>query len=244
MPEYKPTEWDKNRVANVDGYGKVPTVPNYDTLEVDSKIYGKRAVKVYQPTNEKSPLPTLYLQDGTDYINRAKAIQTQYNLVGAGKIKPFIMVFIDPKDRMKEYWASDDYARFLATEVVPTIDAKYNTIKNRDGRAILGASLGGITSVWAGLKYPETFARIGGQSSSFWVDNQRVIKELEKLDANKTPFRFYFDTGTLEVAENSRRVNVMLRGKGFPVAYEETETGHNWTAWRDRLADAFIALWK
>jgi len=103
---------------------------------------------------------------------------------------------------------------------------------------------GGITSVWTGLKYPETFARIGGQSSSFWVDNQRVIKELEKLDANKTPFRFYFDAGTLEGVENSRRVNVMMRGKGFPVVYEETETGHNWTSWRDRLADAFIALWK
>ncbi len=154
------------------------------------------------------------------------------------------MVFLDPKDRTKEYWASDDYARFLATEVVPAIDAKYNTVKNRDGRAVLGASLGGITSVWVGLKYPETFARIGGQSSSFWVDNQRVIKELEKLDSSKTPFRFYFDTGTLEGAENSRRINVLLRGKGFPVAYEETETGHNWTSWRDRLADAFIALWK
>ena len=26
--------------------------------------------------------------------------------------------------------------------------------------------------------------------------------------------------------------------------YIEGEAGHNWTAWRDRLADAFIALWK
>jgi enterochelin esterase-like enzyme len=36
----------------------------------------------------------------------------------------------------------------------------------------------------------------------------------------------------------------MLRGKGFPVTYREEFTGHNWTSWRDRLADAFIALWK
>lgn len=34
----------------------------------------------------------------------------------------------------------------------------------------------------------------------------------------------------------------MLRGKGFPVKYIEQPTGHNWTSWRDRLADALIAL--
>ncbi len=239
MPDYKPTQYFDESAKLI--------APSLEEIKINSKVFGERLVKVYipiVPQRESVALPVLYLQDGTDYLTRSKAVQIQENLVRAGKVKPFIMVFIDPKDRMKEYWASDDYAKFLATEVVPLIDAKYNTIKNRDGRAILGASLGGITSVWTGLKYPETFARIGGQSSSFWVDNQRVIKELEKLDANKTPFRFYFDTGTLEGAENSRRVNVMLRGKGFPVAYEETETGHNWTSWRDRLADAFVALWK
>ncbi|HEY0426690.1 MAG TPA: glycoside hydrolase family 15 protein [Pyrinomonadaceae bacterium] len=246
MPEYKPTAWDR----------ETNEPSKLETLEIDSKVYGeKRQIKVYVPRTfvnlpassnaaAQKMLPALYLQDGTDYVNRAKAIQTQQNLVKAGKIKPFIMVFVDYKDRTKEYWATDEYAKFLATEVVPAIDAKYNTIKNRDGRAILGASLGGITSVWTGLKYPETFARIGGQSSSFWVDNERVVGELAKLDASKSKFRFYFDDGTLEGTEDSRRVNVMLRGKGFPVVYNEGETGHNWTSWRDRLADAFVALWQ
>jgi glucan 1,4-alpha-glucosidase len=253
MPAYQPTIWDKDDKISVE-----PTNPNevFDVsvppvlkeFEVDSKRFGKRAIKIYLPNGYESqaknaPFPVLYFQDGSEYAGRAKAVQTQQNLVKAGKIKPFIMVFIDPKDRTKEYWASDDYAEFLAKEVVPAIDAKYNTIKNREGRAILGASLGGITSVWVGLKYPETFARIGGQSSSFWVDNERVVKELAKLDAEKTKFRFYFDDGTLEGVADSRRVNALLRGKGFPVVYLEGETGHNWTSWRDRLADAFVGLW-
>jgi enterochelin esterase-like enzyme len=238
MPDYQPTIWDKE--------DKLSSA-KIEEIEIYGKIYGKRTVKIYQPlinSNEEVFLPTLYLQDGTDYINRAKAIQIQENLVKAGKTKPFIMVFVDYKDRTKEYWASDDYAKFLATEVVPAIDAKYNTIKNREGRALLGASLGGITSIWVGLKYPEMFGRIGGQSSSFWVDSERVIKELSKLDVSKIKFRFYFDDGTFEGVDDSRRVNVMLRGKGFPVTYREEFTGHNWTSWRDRLADAFIALWK
>jgi enterochelin esterase family protein len=114
--------------------------------------------------------------------------------------------------------------------------------KNRDGRALLGASLGGITSIWIGLKHPDKFARIGGQSSSFWVDNERVVRELSKLDAAKTKFKFYLDDGIFEGVDDSRRVNVMLRGKGYPVTYRETVTGHTWTSWRDRLADAFIGL--
>jgi glucoamylase len=239
MPGYKPTMWDKD----LDGFN-----PTLEIIEINSKVYGEtRKVQVYAPAlsaTESKPLPVLYFQDGGEYFKRAKAVQTALNLENKGKIKPFIMVFLNPKDRNKEYWASDDYAKFLATEVVPVIDAKYGTIKNREGRAILGASLGGITSVWVALKYPETFARIGGQSSSFWVDNERVVKELAKLDAEKIKFRFYFDDGTLEGVEDSRRVNVMLRGKGFPVVYVEGETGHNWTSWRDRLADAFVALWQ
>jgi enterochelin esterase family protein len=154
------------------------------------------------------------------------------------------MVFLDPKDRTKEYWAADDYTKYVATEVVPAIDAKYNTIKTRDGRAVIGASLGGITSLWIGLKYRNVFSRIGGQSSSFWVDNERVGRELAKLDPKDANFTFYLDDGTLEGAEDTRRVVVMLRGKGFPVTYVEGATGHNWTSWRDRLADAYLSLMK
>jgi enterochelin esterase family protein len=186
----------------------------------------------------------LYLEDGTEYFNKTLATVQQENLVKSGRVKPFIIVFIDPKDRNKEYWANDAWADLVANEIVSAVDAKYRTLQNRDGRALLGASLGGVTSVWTALKHPDIFARVGGQSSSFWIDNQRVIKELEKLDAARTLFHFYFDTGTLEGVENSRRVNVMLRGKGYPVTYEEGETGHNWTSWRDRLADAYVALWK
>ena len=263
MPDYKPTSWDEGDAAKL------------DSIEIDSKIYGRKNIQVYAPVSEPSAvadglssqkriiknnvplakvqpsatadgsdLPVLYFQDGSDYINRAKAIQIQRNLVKANQVKPFIMVFVDYKDRMKEYWANDDYAKFLATEVVPAIDAKYKTIKSRDGRAILGASLGGITSVWVGLKYPEVFGRVGGQSSSWWIDNERVVKELDLLDIKRDNFRFYFDTGTLEGADDDQKAVKVLRDKGFNVTYEEAEAGHNWTAWRDRLADAFIALWK
>ena len=194
------------------------------TIEINnSKIYGKRTVKSLFTSNIlqikiKLNSSGFIFQDGTDYINRGKAdIKFSENLVKAEKVKPFIMVFLDPKDRMKEYWANDDYAKFVAEEVVPAIDAKYKTIKSRDGRAILGASLGGITSFHTAIKYPEIFGRVGGQSSSFWVDNERVVKEFEKLDAAKNKFTFYIDDGTLEGVEDSRKVVKILKDKGYDV---------------------------
>ena len=244
MPDYKPTIWDRNETYIQDEDSKKILQPSAVLMTIPSKIYGEREVWVSPPTFAlKEPQPVLYIQDGIDYMNRAKAIEIQQNLVKANKLKPFIMVFLNPKDRMKEYWANDDYAKFLAEEVVPMIDSKYNTIKSRDGRAVMGASLGGITAVHVGLKYPQVFGRIGGQSSSFWIDNERVVKDLEKLDG-KTPYKFYFDDGTLEGVEDSRKVVKILKDKGFDVTYLKGEAGHNWTAWRDRLADAFIAIWK
>ena len=243
MPDYKATVWDKEFI-------KTPTVPGITDLEIESSKFGKRTVKVFVPSiyykrSVLQKLPVLYLQDGSEYIARAKAINILENLTMAKKVEPFMIVFIDPKDRMKEYWANDDWADFVALEVVPAVEKKYFSVikTGRENRALLGASLGGITSVWTALRHPDVFARVGGQSSSFWIDNERVVKELAKLDAEKTKFRFYFDDGTLEGAEDTRRVSAMLRGKGFPVVYAEGETGHNWTSWRDRLADAFVALW-
>ena len=235
MPDYKQTIW-----ANAEGQSKYPI----NIEKINSKIYGEKEIQVYVPEGfEKETLPVLYVQDGSDYQKRADAVFIQRNLVKANKLKPFIMVFLDPKDRMKEYWANDDYAKFLAEEVVPFIDGKYNTNKSREGRGVLGASLGGITAVNLGLKYPNIFSQIGGQSVSWWIDNERIVRELEKFDG-QTKFNFYLDDGTLEGVEDSRKAVAILKLKGFDVAYFEGEAGHNWTAWKDRLADAFIALWK
>ena len=250
--------FNSNKLDNgVGGQNSVLEMPSYkaaatakeaarlEEFDIVSKGFGTRRIKVYLPRNYKTfteRFGAIYFHDGSEYASRAGAPQMLESLLKANRVKPFIIVFTDPKDRMKEYWANDDWADFVANELVPEIDKRYRTIANRDGRSVIGASLGGITSLNIALRHPDKFSRIGAQSASFWVDNERVVKGLEKLDAAKTKFKFYIDDGTFEGVEDSRRVNVMLRGKGYPVNYIEGATGHNWTAWRDRLAEAFVAL--
>jgi enterochelin esterase family protein len=147
---------------------------------------------------------------------------------------------------MKDYWANDAFADFMAKELVPFVDARYRTRADRNSRALLGASLGGVISVWTGLRHADTFARIGGQSTSFQIENERVVGALSRLetDSRVRPLKFYFDVGRMEpILSVNRRVRVMLASRGYAVAYAEAEAGHNWTSWRDRLANAFLGVW-
>ena len=243
MPEYRPTPFaDEARVER--GTLLKAVMPNRGNRPA-------RKISVYLPHGyDGSPrrYPVLYLQDGTDYIMRGHAVQIANNLIARAKVKPFIIVFVDPADRIKEYWANDAFSDFVATELVPFVDARFRTRADRDKRALLGASLGGVISVWTALRHPELFARVGGQSSAFWIDNERVVTALAALDAaaqQKHPMRFYFDVGRLEpILDVNRRVRALLTEKGYAVVYRESEAGHNFTTWRDGLADAYVALWK
>lgn len=257
-----------DRVDNgVGGFNSVLRMPSYreallpqnetrpaiklDSWQAESRLFGGgRAVQVYLPPGYDTSgarYPVLYLHDGAEYVTRASAALIAGELIARRKIAPFIMVFVAPVDRLKEYWANDLYADFLARELVPLVDARYRTVRERNARALMGASLGGVNSVWAALRHKETFARVAGQSSSFQIDNERVVGALSRLDIMRgdRPFKFYFDVGRMESIHGvNRRVRVMLRAKGYAVSYMETETGHNWTSWRDRLAYAFEELWK
>jgi enterochelin esterase-like enzyme len=60
-------------------------------------------------------------------VTRAQAAAIAEELIEAKKVAPFIIIFVDPVERMKEYWANDKFAAFMATELVPFIDQRYRT---------------------------------------------------------------------------------------------------------------------
>ena len=211
----------------------------------------KHKVQVYLPSGYargRVRYPVLYMQDGTQAVELARAAETADRMVTEGKVEPFIIVFIDPLDRMKEYWADDVFADWMARTLVPLVDTRYRTRATRDARALSGASLGGVISVWTALRHPETFSRIAGLSTSFQIDEERLLAALARLDDAERlrhPLRFYLDAGRYEqiILDNARRANLLLRARGYPVTYREAPVGHNHTAWRDRLPDAYTALW-
>jgi enterochelin esterase-like enzyme len=61
-----------------------------------------------------------------------------------------------------------DFSRFLRSELVPFIAARYR-VSPEPARTVLGGqSLGGLAAMCAGLAHPEAFGLLLVQSGSFW----------------------------------------------------------------------------
>jgi len=57
------------------------------------------------------------------------------------------------------------------------------------------------------------------------------------------PLRIWMEAGKLEwLLGSSRKMNSLLKQRGYDVAYREYNGGHNYTAWRDDLWRGLVHL--
>lgn len=115
----------------------------------------------------------------------------------------------DQETRTRELPPNPKFADFLNDELVPWIRQNYNVTKDPGQVVVAGSSFGGIASVYAGFRHPETFGNILCQSGSFWwaapklepyAEPKFLAKEFVKSPT--LPLRFYMDAGTFEVDVN------------------------------------------
>lgn len=228
----------------------VPTIPHGQVEEFDFEstlLHNRRRVYVYLPSTYDADgaqrFPTLYVHDGGEYLSRARLATVLDNLCHSQDVPPLIAVMVDPVDRMREYWANEDYGRFMEQELIPHIDGRYRTLAQREARGVMGASLGGLISTYLALSRPHLFAKVGGQSSAFFLEQGKITTLAQNL---KTPIAFYFDVGKYEpqFIPAHRRLIPLLEAKGCPCSFQELAGGHNWTSWRAHLKDLLTFLWK
>jgi enterochelin esterase family protein len=252
---------------------EVASIPHGRVLEFEFEseiLHNRRRVYVYLPpryaerANER--FATLYVHDGGEYLTRARLPIILDNLIHNQDIPPLIAVMVDPVDRIREYWANDEYARFTETELIPHIDSHYRTLAQREGRGVIGASMGGLISTYLGLSRPQLFAKVGGQSSAlFLMENtqgaslgkellkrfglarqEKEPKRLSQLITElRTPVAFYFDVGKYEpqFIPAHHQLVPLLEAAGCPCFFQELIGGHNWTSWRAHLKDMLTFLW-
>jgi enterochelin esterase-like enzyme len=211
------------------------------------RLLNKRRVYVYLPAaydrESGARFPSFYVHDGGEYLERARMSTVMDNLIHSGDLPPMVVVMIDPVNRMREYWANDEYRDFLCDEFIPAIEDRYRTIGECGSRGVMGASLGGLISTYVALSKPQLFSKVAGQSSALRLDEDRLVS---LLGATKdTTIRFYFDVGTYEprfIPAHERFV-ALLKQKHWPCFYQELPGGHNWSSWRAHLKDLLRFLW-
>jgi len=193
------------------------------TVTLVSNIYSpqlanSRSLRIYLPpsynTNTLKRYPVLYMHDGQNLFSTTTAFggvewrvdETINQLVGTGAMDEVIVVGIDnTADRINEYTPCCDpqygggklgqYEAFIINTVKPFIDQSYRTLSSKQNTAIMGSSLGGLASFYIGRDRPDVFSKSGGMSSSFWWNNQALVKTVVAA-TGKVAGKFYIDAGT------------------------------------------------
>jgi predicted alpha/beta superfamily hydrolase len=229
-------------------------------------LRNQRDIVVYVPPDyDQQPerrYPVLYLHDGQNLFDAATAFngqdwhvaQTADYAISAGLVEPLIVVglYNTGKTRLREYTPTsvprlgggraDRYAKFLIEEVKPVVDRDYRTRQEASQTGIGGSSLGGLVSIYLGLKFSNVFSKIAALSPSVWW-NQRVILRFAQAAPVEPRPRIWLDIGTREgprIVDDVEKFRDVLLSKGWQydrdLHYERAEGAeHNEAAWAARV---------
>ena len=162
-----------------------------------------------------------------------------------------IVAFIDGHNRNPEFGANPRQAQFLVEDVLPAVESRYNIAPGPENRGIMGASFGGVSSLFAAWKYPGVFNRLLLQSGSFaftdigehnrgplWDPVVEFINEFRE-DTSALEGRIFMSCGTFEslIYFNRSLAPLIQSNRDVDLLYLESQDGHNWINWRDRLRE-------
>jgi len=146
------------------------------------------------------------------------------NLIHAGEVAPLIAVMVDPVNRMAEYLMNDGYADLVNSELLPHIDGRFRTLARPEGRGVIGASLGGLISVYLALERPDLFSRVASQSGAFFIAHDRILNLARSAHAAQS---FYFDVGKYEQRFIAAHLDLVetLEARGCRCFFQELGAG-------------------
>lgn len=210
-----------------------------------------RRAFVYTPpgynSNAKTRYPVLYLQHGwgedeTAWSNQGHANLIMDNLIAEGKIKPFIIVMTYGMTnevkwgKMREF-KIDTFQTVLTEELIPYIDAHFNTIANQSNRAMAGLSMGGMETHTITLNKPDVFAYYALLSGGIYTPEEIKDKSKVKL--------IFLSCGSKERPDGVKNAVTTLQGAGFnAVSYFSENTAHEFLTWRRSLYQLAPLLFK
>lgn len=242
-------------------------------------LANNRDVVVYLPPgyldsesheNESKRFPVFYLHDGQNVFDAATAFngvewgvdETAQQLILRGRIEALIIVAIynTGADRIDEYAPTVDprqkrggkadlYGRFLIEELKPFIDQNYRTLAGPEFTGLGGSSLGGLASLYLGLKHPNVFSKLMVMSPSVWWDHGMILHYVHHLRAKPTT-RIWMDIGSKEgkfTPGYVRQLRDLLIAQGWrleaDLKFMEIRGGqHSETAWAKRVEPALRFL--
>jgi len=168
-------------------------IPAFDSFTVQSAALGEaRRINVHVPAgygaSAEQRLPVLYMPDGGLDEDFPHVVHTVDSLIASGGIRPVIVVGIPNTQRRRDLTGptrvgSDSaiaprvggsfaFRQFLRQELIPAVDARYRTTRER---AIIGESLAGLFVVETFLLEPALFDHYVALDPSVWWDRGSLV---------------------------------------------------------------------
>jgi len=164
-----------------------------------------RDVVVYVPPgyDEESErtYPVLYLQDGQNLFDgrtsfvpgRTWQVREHADAaIEVAEVEPLVIVGIynTGDQRLAEYtheynWQmgggkADAYGQLVTQELMPWIASEYRVRQDRESTGLGGSSLGGLVSLYLGLRYPAVFGKLALLSPSVWWNHKSILGYLNE----------------------------------------------------------------
>jgi enterochelin esterase-like enzyme len=221
-----------------------------------------RRAFVYTPpdynNDPKKRYPVLYLQHGwgedeTAWSNQGHANLIMDNLITEGKIKPFIIVMTygmtnELKFGQLRNFDIKPFQTVLVDELIPYIDANFQTLSDRSHRAMAGLSMGGMETKTITLANLDKFEYIGlfsgGTFSMDDVNKTSGFKEKVKLAFVSFGSRELENGKNFWGGDPKQNAEELKKAGINSVFFVSPETAHEFLSWRRSLLEFAPLLFK
>ena len=172
---------------------------------------------VYVPTQytKEKPACLMVFQDGQAYLYAEGPVRAPIvfdNLIHKQEMPVTIGVFVSsgkkerPGDQREVRYVTvdDTYARFLLEEIIPEVEKDYNLVDDPSGRAIAGASDGGLVSFTVAWHRPDAFSKVISHIGSFvGSTGLRLASKypdlIRQTRGNPKPIRVFLQDGANDI---------------------------------------------
>lgn len=222
-----------------------------------SRLGNQRRVWIFT-TGESSPhsRPLAILLDGQFWAEGMPVWPALQAQTDAGELPEAVYVLIDVIDnahRSQELPCNSAFWEAVQAELLPQIAAHASWNHRPETTVVAGQSFGGLSSLFAGLHWPDTFGCVLSQSGSYWwpkrdpeVQGGALIKQLAEGALQPKPLRIYLEAGIREplIHQVNQHLYPLLQQTQRQLLFRQVDGGHDALCWRGGLIDGLTWLWK
>jgi len=175
--------------------------------------------------------PVLYMNDGRNAFDPMLSFsgvdwqvdEVVDSLSKTGAMAEIIVVAVDNTRRRNFEYADTTlgklYSKFIVEELKPFIDEKYRTFPGRSNTAVVGSSMGGLSSFLLSWWYPKVFGQAGCISPAFLWGGGKILDRVSTEDVSSPRPRLFLSVGDRglenELSAGVIRMCDLLQNRGW-----------------------------